>query len=141
MNNQNRAYESGAHNWATALQTYRHSVDLYRHVLEIRSHRFAALTPVRTAGAEAAPAERGTDSNEDDKLTPREREVAGLIARGYTNRQIAETLIVTQGTVANHVAHILTKLGLANRTQVAAYISGLGPALDTWTEPRMRKVS
>jgi DNA-binding NarL/FixJ family response regulator len=143
VNNQNRAYESGAHNWATALQTYRHSVDLYRHVLEMRSRRFAALTPVRTATAEAAPAERSTDGNNDDKLTPREREVAGLIARGYTNRQIADTLIVTQGTVANHVAHILTKLGLANRTQVAAYMSGSGsgPALDTWTEPPMRKVS
>jgi DNA-binding NarL/FixJ family response regulator len=53
-------------------------------------------------------------------LTSRECEVAKLIARGYTNRQIAQALVVTEGTAANHVAHILSKLGVANRTQVAA---------------------
>jgi DNA-binding NarL/FixJ family response regulator len=138
VNNQNRTPESGAHSWATALQTYRQSIDLYRHVLEMRSRRFAALDPVRPAAIQASSSESG-----DDTLTRREREVAGLIARGYTNRQIADALIVTPGTVANHVAHILTKLGVANRTQVAAYMSGSRPGLvaDTWTRPPIRKVS
>lgn len=42
---------------------------------------------------------------------------------GYTNRQIAAKLVLTHSTVANHVAHILAKLGAANRTQVAALVS------------------
>jgi DNA-binding NarL/FixJ family response regulator len=55
-------------------------------------------------------------------LTPREREVAELIARGYSNQQIASELVLTRGTVANHVAHVLAKLGATNRTQVAARV-------------------
>jgi DNA-binding CsgD family transcriptional regulator len=54
-------------------------------------------------------------------LTPREQEVAALIARGYTNRQIAQELIITEGTVATHVVHILNKLGFSSRAQVAAW--------------------
>lgn len=58
-----------------------------------------------------------------EMLTPRERQVARLMAVGYTNHQIAQQLVVTRGTAANHVAHILDKLGLANRTQVAAALA------------------
>lgn len=54
-------------------------------------------------------------------LTPREAEIAGLIARGLTNRQIAEALVITPGTTANHVAHILGKLGFRSRTEVAVW--------------------
>jgi non-specific serine/threonine protein kinase len=54
-------------------------------------------------------------------LTPREEEVAALIARGYTNRQIAGELVVARGTVANHVAHILDKLGFQSRAQIAGW--------------------
>jgi DNA-binding NarL/FixJ family response regulator len=66
-----------------------------------------------------------------DPLTPREREVAALIARGYSNQQIAATLVLTTGTVANHVAHILCKLGATNRTQVAALVLRPVPAKAT----------
>jgi DNA-binding CsgD family transcriptional regulator len=55
------------------------------------------------------------------QLTPREREVGVLIASGLTNAQIARKLVVTNGTVANHVAHILSKLGCRNRAQVAVW--------------------
>jgi DNA-binding NarL/FixJ family response regulator len=55
-------------------------------------------------------------------LTRRQREVAMLIARGCTNQQIAETLVLTPGTVANHVGAILSRLGVANRTQIAAWM-------------------
>jgi non-specific serine/threonine protein kinase len=54
-------------------------------------------------------------------LAPREREVALLIARGCTNRQIAEALVIAEGTVASHVVHILNKLGLSSRAQVAVW--------------------
>ena len=59
-------------------------------------------------------------------LTPREQEVTRLIARGYSNKQLAEELVVTPGTAANHVAHILSKLALANRTQVAMWAAERG---------------
>jgi DNA-binding NarL/FixJ family response regulator len=55
-------------------------------------------------------------------LSPREWDVAELIAQGYTNQQIATQLVLTPGTVANHVAHILTKLDLQSRTQIAVWV-------------------
>jgi DNA-binding CsgD family transcriptional regulator len=53
------------------------------------------------------------------KLTAREREVAALIAQGFTNDEIAQRLVLTTGTVANHVAHILGKLNVTSRVLVA----------------------
>jgi DNA-binding NarL/FixJ family response regulator len=55
------------------------------------------------------------------ELTEREREVLALVARGYTNKQIADALIVTEKTARNHVSHILEKLGLSRRSEAAAY--------------------
>ncbi|MGV9665990.1 response regulator transcription factor [Nocardia niigatensis] len=55
-------------------------------------------------------------------LTKRERQVADLIARGLTNRQIAINLVISQRTVQGHVEHILTKLGFNSRTQIAASV-------------------
>ena len=54
-------------------------------------------------------------------LTPREREVAALIARGKSNRAIAEALVLTERTVTTHVSNILGKLELSSRTQIAAW--------------------
>jgi DNA-binding NarL/FixJ family response regulator len=56
-------------------------------------------------------------------LTPREREVADLVARGWKNREIAEQLFITEKTAKNHVAHILEKLGVASRTRLAALMT------------------
>jgi DNA-binding NarL/FixJ family response regulator len=56
-------------------------------------------------------------------LTARERDVAALIALGLTNRQIAAALVLTEGTVANHVHRMLPKLGFGSRTQIAAWIA------------------
>src|SRR5581483_9891326 len=61
-------------------------------------------------------------------LTPREREVAALLARGLTNRQIAEALVISERTADNHVSHILDKLGFASRAQVAAWAVAQGLA-------------
>jgi predicted ATPase/DNA-binding SARP family transcriptional activator/DNA-binding CsgD family transcriptional regulator len=59
-------------------------------------------------------------------LTARETEVAALVARGLTNREIAKTLVIAEGTAANHVHHILTKLGLDSRKEIAAWAVACG---------------
>lgn len=56
-------------------------------------------------------------------LSVRKTQVAQLVARGLTNRQIAETLVLSERTTENHVQHILSKLGLANRTQIAGWVA------------------
>lgn len=58
---------------------------------------------------------------ETGPLSPRELEVAALVADGRTNREIATALFISERTAQNHVQHILTKLGLDNRTQIAAW--------------------
>ena len=55
------------------------------------------------------------------ELTEREREVLTLIARGYTNKQIADALTVSEKTARNHVSHILEKLGLSRRSEAAVF--------------------
>jgi DNA-binding NarL/FixJ family response regulator len=56
-----------------------------------------------------------------ETLTPRESEVMGYIVRGYTNRQIAETLFISMRTVEGHRASLLGKLGLKNRVELVAF--------------------
>ena len=57
----------------------------------------------------------------DQPLTAREVEVLRLLAKGLTNQEIAQHLVVSERTVRNHVSSILQKLHLANRTQAALY--------------------
>ncbi len=52
-----------------------------------------------------------------DELSDREMEIVRLLARGFSNREIAEQLIITEGTVKNHVSNILSKMGVRDRTQ------------------------
>ena len=77
---------------------------------------------------EAGPPSVGRDTPPEPEtrrpshsLTRREREIAALVARGLTNRQISTELTISERTVDNHVANILKKLGLHSRAQVAAY--------------------
>jgi DNA-binding NarL/FixJ family response regulator len=69
------------------------------------------------------------DEKVDDRyesLTGREREVLDLIGDGLSNKRIALELGVAEKTVKTHVTHVLAKLGLADRTQAALYVTRLG---------------
>jgi non-specific serine/threonine protein kinase len=77
-------------------------------------------------GAPAVSAGHGFTVVPSSLLTPRERQVAVLVAQGLTNRQIAEHLVIGETTVASHVANCLAKLGLRSRTLIAVKARELG---------------
>jgi DNA-binding NarL/FixJ family response regulator len=61
-----------------------------------------------------------------EPLTPRELEVLGLLATGRTNQQIAQTLVISKGTVKVHVERIIRKLNVSDRTQAAVRAIEMG---------------
>lgn len=106
--------------------------DVYRGESPIQPLMAAKLVArlTRQPPAPAAPANRSAPATgmPVDDLTEREREILRLIARGDNNREIGETLFITEGTVKNHVSNILSKLALRDRTQAALWARehGLG---------------
>jgi DNA-binding NarL/FixJ family response regulator len=68
-------------------------------------------------------------SSGPDELSTREWEVAALITRGYSNRQIARELVISERTVDSHVSHIMRKLALGSRAQIAAWVVRRQPRL------------
>jgi ATP/maltotriose-dependent transcriptional regulator MalT len=105
---------------ATVAWTEGHSFDLDEAVA-------FALSAAETHGEEPA-ANVGRDVAA--ALTPREQEVAGLLARGFSNRQIADELVISLHTAQRHVENILSKLAFNSRTQVAAWAIGEGLTAD-----------
>jgi pimeloyl-ACP methyl ester carboxylesterase/DNA-binding NarL/FixJ family response regulator len=92
---------------------------LWRLYAVVRGARPAAQSADEVQPSQAQPA---------SSLTTRERDVALLIARGFTNRQIGEQLVITPATAERHVLNIFNKLGFHSRSQVAAWVveQGLG---------------
>ena len=85
-----------------------------------------ALTiPGSDVGGVTEPSRSSADTSASP-LTPREREVAVLVARGLTNRQIADELVIGERTAEAHVGNILGKLGFTSRAQIAAWVVGQG---------------
>src|SRR6185437_4824066 len=65
------------------------------------------------------------------ELTPRQRDVAELVSSGMSNQEIARQLVLEPGTVANHVAAILGRLGFRSRTQIAVWAAERGVGRQT----------
>jgi DNA-binding NarL/FixJ family response regulator len=80
--------------------------------------RAASVLPARPPASPPATAHNA--------LTDREREVLRLIGQGASNREIAQQLFITEGTVKNHVSNILVRLNLRDRTQAAVYAAEHG---------------
>ena len=98
-----------------------------------RRLRVDLSTPLDGAPVHAAAAEQGADyavepaaAADPFGLTSRERDVLALVAEGYTNRRIAETLFISESTAGVHVSHILAKLGVETRTEAATVAVRLG---------------
>ena len=70
--------------------------------------------------ARRARGHRGRPSHGWLSLTPTEHRVTSLVAKGHTNEQVAERLLMSPTTVKTHLTHVFTKLGVANRTELAA---------------------
>jgi DNA-binding NarL/FixJ family response regulator len=94
-------------------------------------HMQPSLTRALDLGSRVAPDPQARSVSRPDTtwpesaepLTEREREVAALLAQGMSNREIAATLVISESTAEVHVKHILNKLGLRSRSQVAAWAS------------------
>jgi DNA-binding CsgD family transcriptional regulator/tetratricopeptide (TPR) repeat protein len=85
-----------------------------------RAARIAAAAHVPLPRADRSDGS-GPTGSVDEVLTPREREVLGLVALGRSNRAISEELFISVKTVSVHVSNILAKLGVSSRTEAAAW--------------------
>jgi predicted ATPase/DNA-binding CsgD family transcriptional regulator len=114
-------------NWS-AQYTLRAKEVLGVRAFEAAEHSGRQFTPEQ-AIAYALGEQRATQAADEPSdapaiLTRREAEIATLVAEGMTNKEIANRLVIATRTVEGHVEHILAKLGLTSRTQVAALFAG-----------------
>ena len=87
-----------------------------------------ADAPVLASGAANGSGRAAAGSPWSSVLTVREQQIADLIARGMSNRGIAEELVISPATAARHVANIMAKLGVNSRAQIAAWTAEQRPA-------------
>ncbi len=93
---------------------------------DIASKVFAALIPAIAPQVASLNTSSSVATGSIEQLTEREREILTLVAKGASNRQIAETLYLTEGTVKNHMSSILGKMGVRDRTQAALKAKEMG---------------
>jgi DNA-binding NarL/FixJ family response regulator len=105
----------GSHAPAAAVVEARHALETFERLGAIRDVDAAAAL-LRELGAPARTFPKGSGA-----LTRRETEVLSLLAEGCPNAEIAQRLYISRRTAEHHVARILSKLGLRNRAEAAAY--------------------
>ncbi len=103
--------QGGAQNLTAAAQAARTALAAMR----------AIGMPGWTAQCEQALAGIDADLTDRSALTRREQEIVGLVAEGHSNRQIADQPFVSERTVETHVSHVLAKLGVTTRTDIATW--------------------
>jgi DNA-binding NarL/FixJ family response regulator len=96
-------------------------------------YRDPALRVLRRLGERPRPARAAATAAGDggglDALTPRERDVAALVAEGRTNRQIGAQLHLSEKTIEKHVSSAMAKLGVSSRTEIARVVGSEGAGL------------
>jgi non-specific serine/threonine protein kinase len=85
---------------------------------EAIQYALSEKTPTLSPESEEVPA-----GVREERITRRQQEIAVLLSRGLTNRQIAKELVISKRTVDKHVSNILRKLGLHSRSQIAAWVT------------------
>ena len=105
----------GADSAELAAEEVRAALAVFRALGAARATDAAAALLRELGGATGGRPQLGTE------LTAREHEVLALVARGMSNARIARTLVISEKTAGHHVSRILTKLGVHNRTEAAAY--------------------
>jgi HD-GYP domain-containing protein (c-di-GMP phosphodiesterase class II) len=101
---------------------YREAMSPEQAMARLRARsRSGALDPECVEAVLAVAGHRTTRLRRDDLLTPRECEVLGLVSRGFSNREIAEQLVLSEKTVRNHVERTYTKIGATNRVGASLY--------------------
>lgn len=134
----NLSYEMVVTDWSRVARSFVRSLHAYESVNRLRTRRLErgaqpAVMDAQTVVVDAPaapwvtvdahnPALSSSAATRGTPLTPRQFEVAQLIAQGLSNADIADRLVLTPGTVGNHVADILRRLGARNRAQVAAWV-------------------
>lgn len=87
------------------------------------THKVVNAFRSMSSSKEEEPKEKKVIEGEFESLTEREVEIANLIMEGLNNKEIAERLYLSIGTVKNYTSKILSKLGLRDRTQIAVYLN------------------
>jgi DNA-binding CsgD family transcriptional regulator len=111
--------------WGERLRRERRRTDARAHLTAALAgfQRLGARPWAQRAGAELAAAKGGRERTAEpapERLTPKEREVADLVAGGATNREVAAALFLSPRTVEHHLRQVYRKLGVRSRTELAA---------------------
>jgi DNA-binding NarL/FixJ family response regulator len=126
------AVKAGAHGYLVKSIRSREMLDLLRGMARGEAPISRAMATrilqefARTAGTGHPGSDRREPVAPEATLTPREREVLELVARRYSNKEIAGALVITEYTVKNHLRNILSKLHLKSRTEAARYAHDRG---------------
>lgn len=100
----------------------------------------SVVQPPAVVEPDAEMSAERADATRIGELTPREREVLRLIVRGYSNAEIAEAFVISEGTVKTHVKRVLDKLGLRDRTQAVVFAYEVGFVTPSHVPASLRRV-